>query len=494
LLKKYKFMPLLFIGMCCAAMASVKTEVGDLQSYLNGIAFGSENDGLFKIPTAGEVDAFENVITLVLHAEYTQADTAAQALGYELVAYTDTLTAGLYYVLREVNPVPSPLTVGGGTYVFYPAGTYDVAIHAPHPAADLNTNREAITTFMKSDTRFLMMAGTHRRSHPEPSNCQNFSDYRPSDAVHNTAHYFYAAHKAMEDFDNTIHVIELHGFGADSLEIIASQCSTDGNPAVANISETISDNDPGEYTLLHSLESVLNQAGDIKACIYSTILDAGPDDKYTQYLGGSTNTSARYTNGSSAVCTQAALLENNSHRYVHLEQSRAIRETDAMHEKMAAYIAEAIHNYYEGLPPKSFEINVGLNDAWYNPKTDGQGFFITVFPELGVVSLSWFTYDTELPAADTSSNLGDAGHRWLNALGEIDGNQSVMEISVSSGGLFDAPTVTQEVIDGSITLTFDSCNSATVAYAIPSIGRSSSVPIQRVANDNVALCEALETQ
>jgi hypothetical protein len=27
------------------------------------------------------------------------------------------------------------------------------------------------------------------------------------------------------------------------------------------------------------------------------------------------------------------------------------------------------------------QINAGLNDAWCNPDTDGQGFFITVFPD-----------------------------------------------------------------------------------------------------------------
>ena len=66
--------------------------------------------------------------------------------------------------------------------------------------------------------------------------------------------------------------------------------------------------------------------------------------------------------------------------------------------------------------------------------------------------------------------------------------------SVSSGGLFDTPTDTLEVIDGSITLTFNGCNSGTIAYAIPSIGLTGTVPIQRVANDNIAMCEALEGQ
>ncbi len=494
LLKICRFSLVLSTCFWLSAQASVTTESGDLAAYLNGITFGTENDGLFQVPDEAQTTGFENVVSLILAGDYDQAGASAQPLGYELVAWTDTVTAGLYYVLREVNPVPSPLTVGGGTYVFHPSATYNVAIHAPHPRSDTNTNREAITTFMMSDVRYFMMAGTHRRSHPDPSTCQDFSDYRPSDAVHNTAHYFYMAHKAMEDFDDTIHYIELHGYSGDSFDTVVSQCNTGGNPAVANISETVSDDNADEYTLMHSLESALNEGGEIAACIYSTLLDTGPNDKYTQYLGGSTNTPARYTNGSSSVCTQAALVENNSHRYVHLEQSWAIRETSEMREKMAAYIAGAIRDYYDGLPPKPFQINVGLNDAWYNPLTSGQGFFITVFPDLGLVSLSWFTYDTELPPPGASSHLGDAGHRWLNALGAIDGNQSLMEISISSGGLFDTPTDTQEVIRGNIILTFDDCDSGTVAYDMPAINRTGNVPIRRVAKDNVALCEALEGQ
>ncbi|MCP4045391.1 MAG: hypothetical protein GY732_05320 [Gammaproteobacteria bacterium] len=142
-----------------------------------------------------------------------------------------------------------------------------------------------------------------------------------------------------------------------------------------------------------------------------------------------------------------------------------------------------------------FVMNAGLNDAWYNPETNGQGFFITVFPDLGLVSLAWFTYDTELPAQDASANLGDAGHRWMTALGTIDGNSSVMNIEFASGGIFDSDAAV-EVTDppgsaGTITLTFSDCGSGLVEYDITSINRQGSVLIQRVANDNIALCEAL---
>ncbi len=140
------------------------------------------------------------------------------------------------------------------------------------------------------------------------------------------------------------------------------------------------------------------------------------------------------------------------------------------------------------------KINAGLNDAWFNPATNGQGFFITVFPELGVVTLAWFTYDTALPDGDATANLGDPGHRWLTALGTIDGHQSVMNITITSGGIFDTSTNIERVSDGTITLRFENCNSGSVDYNIPSIGRQGSVPIQRVANDNIALCEALDAR
>ncbi len=142
----------------------------------------------------------------------------------------------------------------------------------------------------------------------------------------------------------------------------------------------------------------------------------------------------------------------------------------------------------------AFQINAGLNDAWFNPSTDGQGFFITVFPDLGLVLLAWFTYDTELPADDVEAILGDPGHRWLTAVGQIDGNQAVLDIEIASGGIFDTSSEIQRSLDGTITLTFEHCNSGTVDYSIPSINRQGSVPIVRVARDNVALCETLAGQ
>jgi hypothetical protein len=142
-----------------------------------------------------------------------------------------------------------------------------------------------------------------------------------------------------------------------------------------------------------------------------------------------------------------------------------------------------------------FVLNAGLNDAWYFPDTSGQGFFITVFPDLNAVSLAWFTYDTELPPLDATANLGDPGHRWITAIGSITGNQVSMDIDITSGGIFDDGTDVNHTkppgSDGTLILTFESCSSGTVEYDIPSINRQGIIPIERVANDNIVLCEAL---
>jgi DNA-binding beta-propeller fold protein YncE len=169
-------------------------------------------------------------------------------------------------------------------------------------------------------------------------------------------------------------------------------------------------------------------------------------------------------------------------------------DIEVHHSGLAAVADTNNHRIQLFRTETAFRLNAGLNDAWYNPVTDGQGFFITVFPELGLVLLAWFTYDTELPPADAQAHLGDAGHRWLIAVGNINGNQSEMEIEIASGGVFDTATDIQREMGGTIKLSFDGCKSGKVEYDITSINQQGVVPIQRVANDNTALCEALINQ
>jgi formylglycine-generating enzyme required for sulfatase activity len=144
----------------------------------------------------------------------------------------------------------------------------------------------------------------------------------------------------------------------------------------------------------------------------------------------------------------------------------------------------------------TFGINAGISDAWFNSDTAGQGFFIVVYPDLGLVFLAWFTFETSLPDDSVIANLGWTGHRWLTAIGPYTGTTATLDIELTTGGVFDSPepAVHQVAGGGTITVEFQDCENGTVTYDIPSIGRMGVVQIRRVAPDNVALCNELNGQ
>jgi formylglycine-generating enzyme required for sulfatase activity len=149
------------------------------------------------------------------------------------------------------------------------------------------------------------------------------------------------------------------------------------------------------------------------------------------------------------------------------------------------------------LDSSSFQINNGLNDAWFNPATPGQGFLITVFPDRQELFLAWFTYDTERPPEDVQAVLGEPGHRWLTAQGTYSGDTANLTIYVTEGGVFDAaepPAITDPAGDGTLTLEFADCNSAMATYQISSLGISGEIPLERIVLDNVPRCEGLSGQ
>lgn len=142
--------------------------------------------------------------------------------------------------------------------------------------------------------------------------------------------------------------------------------------------------------------------------------------------------------------------------------------------------------------PHFFRINAGLNDAWYDPETPGQGFHVTAFPQTQKLFVSWLTFDAEQHGHSDSSPLGGRNQRWLTAYGPYEGRKATLEVSSTMGGIFDsaepAPT---PYSNGTLTVDFTHCTNGTVAYDFPSIDRRRVIPIQRVSLENVPLCELL---
>ena len=153
---------------------------------------------------------------------------------------------------------------------------------------------------------------------------------------------------------------------------------------------------------------------------------------------------------------------------------------------------------------QAINMTAGLNGAWFNTATPGQGFFIEILPGLDFVFMSWFTYDTSqqgqasqqntvvLPDTIKATQVGDANHRWITAQGPINGTRGNLDIFLTTGGIFDSADPVTNTNVGTIRLEFDSCTSGTVEYTLPLSGLSSIVPITRLANGNVEFCESLQ--
>ena len=138
----------------------------------------------------------------------------------------------------------------------------------------------------------------------------------------------------------------------------------------------------------------------------------------------------------------------------------------------------------------AIDYNPGLNGAWFNPQTPGQGFFVEVFPDSGAIFLAWFTWDTTEPDPATATQIGAAGQRWLTAQGTFEGGVAQLDVFLTEGGLFDDPQVVTNSPEGSITLQFDDCYNGTVEYDLVEGGVFGILPITRLANDNGAYCES----
>ena len=111
--------------------------------------------------------------------------------------------------------------------------------------------------------------------------------------------------------------------------------------------------------------------------------------------------------------------------------------------------------------------------------------------------LAWFTFDTERPPEDVQATLGDPGHRWLTAQGPYDGETATLTIYVTGGGVFDSanpPASNAGIGDGTMTIEFADCTQGLVTYQINSPNVSGEIPIQRITDDNVTLCESLSGQ
>lgn len=120
---------------------------------------------LYTIPTAVQRDSFAIIVDQILATNYATAATLADEMGYDVVIWDDTGNASQrYYVLKEDSSqhVSKSSWKGWGTYIFRDNGSAKAAVQVPHPLNDTNTWRVGFESYRANNSRFFMMAGTHR--------------------------------------------------------------------------------------------------------------------------------------------------------------------------------------------------------------------------------------------------------------------------------------------------------------------------------------------
>jgi hypothetical protein len=147
--------------------------------------------------------------------------------------------------------------------------------------------------------------------------------------------------------------------------------------------------------------------------------------------------------------------------------------------------------FYVLAPPAPFEITPGLNGSWYNQATAGQGFFIDVLPEAGIVFYAEFAWDTSLPPPDSMAVIGDPGNRWFVGTAPYSKGDNSLDFTAyyTRGGLYNDPATVTETESGTVHLEFDDCEGGVRSWNL-SGGVQGQAPFTRIANDNAALCRA----
>ena len=131
---------------------------------------------------------------------------------------------------------------------------------------------------------------------------------------------------------------------------------------------------------------------------------------------------------------------------------------------------------------RAVDINAGMDGAWFDPATSGQGYLIDSYPNTddgNFMFVAWFTYGD-----DTAS-----GQRWLTAQGGFEGSVAELVISETTNGSFDDPRPPTTLPVGTMNIDFSDCSNALLSYSLPDDEAEGEVAIQRAVPASKALCE-----
>lgn len=323
--------------------AQILQETGELYtrvaSNISGMPSNSGDN--YSEPPTSQLATWEATLSALLAGNYTEASDSANVIGYNLIAFTDTLTVPFveYYLLETID------SNYWGTYVYNPNYCRPLIIQAPHAKKDAKTGNQGIHVFRETESLFYQVNGTHRCNSSAFSACTGTTSgcsssstsepYRISDLAHVTQSLFQKTTQVLYDAFDSTYFIQLHGFAKLSTDpyLILSN-GTDQTPSPDYL--------PAFRDHLYNEDTVL------------TFKIAHIDTNWTR-LRGFWNAQGRLINSSPDPCTTNATTTNG--RFFHVEQEKIRLRND---ENGWNKIANALKNTFacsylsnDVLPPTS---------------------------------------------------------------------------------------------------------------------------------------------
>lgn len=316
-MKTLKIILLCFIWsvLTVPVFGQIVEESGTLEQFVNNLIdeMPDEDSNEFQLPSESEVSSWNTFFSEMVKENFEMASSLSEAIGYEVVKFTDTENSIIYYIARK----SSQSSNWWGTYFFNPqAKRSDLVFEAPHAIKDFNTGKQSALAFKKMSAWSLSITGTHRCNNTELSSCDGTTQvcsggntsFRISDMAHTIDGIMYLSAILLDnERQNLVKHIQLHGFGRD-----------EGDPAFI-LSNGVTDQPSGGDILQDFSDNLLK----VDASYTSELAHKNPDIK----LKGTSNTIGRWINNSAEPCNTSA--SSNSGRFFHFEQAKeGIRDSE----------------------------------------------------------------------------------------------------------------------------------------------------------------------
>jgi hypothetical protein len=207
---------------------SQSAEDGSLMGYVlnwvNNDMPGENSEG-YSVPDSMQLVRWRRVSDLFIDGQLASVEDSLQTYfqNYEVLTLTDTLLSdSQWYVLREKTPIQ----LGWGTYVVNPNWQRDLTVSCPHPIFDTNTPQQSVDLLQFTGARLLAIAGTHRCSNSQASECDGTTSacseaaqaFRVSDMAHVSNSAFQVVHEAILAESANNYSLNLHGHSNNSCE------------------------------------------------------------------------------------------------------------------------------------------------------------------------------------------------------------------------------------------------------------------------------------